>query len=320
MIGAEKGKIALFVCNDLMGILFANKVLPEIKNMGFDPVIINTGTNRNRQFKIPTPPIVAFYNATLPGQTLIPTLEDQPLDITSPNHTYRQLSLLHNVEYVEVENINDPAFVSKIADENYHGGLAMRFLQLFEPELIGVFREKGFLWNLHSGLLPDYKGLLIPFRAIENGEKEYGLTLHELTGGIDQGAIIAKGVIPLDRTKPVLDLYLDAVPVGTELLLTSLNAVKEGQPIPAIEQTAVAKSYYPNPTSQEFAKYAQNGICYADMDTATQRIAHLFANEGTLLHLRLKRKIEDAVNLYIESSSSKISLTTTSSGIQVQAP
>lgn len=290
----SREKIALFVCNDLLGILLTNRVAPAIKEMGFDPVIFNTGLNRNRKFKIPTPPIVAFYNATLPTNVIIPTLESQPMVIDAPNHTYRQLAQIHGIEYREIQNVNDPAFVNEIADGNYRGGIAMRFLQVMEQEIISVFHEKGFLWNLHSGLLPHYAGLLTPPRAIENGETIYGLTLHDLTCGIDVGDIIAKGELLLDPKRPILDLYLDTLETGVDMVLQSLAALKTHKPLLLMPQDQSKRVLYHNPTSEEFARYASKGIIYAD-DNAVDRIAGMFSQEGTFLNGKLKRNIQDAL-------------------------
>lgn len=297
MADTAQEKIAIFVCNDLTGLLVLNRIVPGIKDMGYAPVIFNTGSERNRKFKIPTPPTVAFFNATLLKDTIIPTLEGQPTT-DAPNHTFRQLAARHDVEYRDITNVNDPALVNEIAgDPAYRGAIAARFLQVFEKEIISVFHEKGFIWNLHSGLLPQYKGLLTPFRAIANGEKTYGLTLHDLTCGIDEGDIIAKGALPLDTSKPVLDLYLDSVPMGAKLILSALTEFKEKARVQLEpQQTPRTPSYYTNPTAEEYARHMAAGVIYADPAAAIERIAGEFSQPDTLLRSRLKRAMEQAAN------------------------
>lgn len=296
MTHPAKEKVAIFVCDDLTGILILNRIMPDMKTMGYEPVIFNTGSNRNRQFKIPTPPMVSFFNAALPTQVIIPTLEAQSAT-AAPNYTYRQLVALHDLEYREIKNVNDPAFVNEIAaDPEYRGAIAARFLQVFEKEAISVFHEKGFLWNLHSGLLPNYKGLLTPFRAIANGEKTYGLTLHDLTCGLDEGDIILQGELPLNPAKPVLDLYLDSVPTGADMILKSLAAFKRDGAVPLASQGQTpAKSYYTNPTEKEFRDFAAQGIVYAKPVEVIERITHLFTAEGTILRETLREKLQAAL-------------------------
>jgi methionyl-tRNA formyltransferase len=289
-----KEKVALFTCNDLTGLLIANGLVPEMKKIGYEPVIFNTGDHRNRRFKIPTPPVVSFFNAALLRDTIIPTLESLPITTTA-NHTFRQLADIHEIEYREIADVNDQDFIAEIVgDENMRGGLSERFLQVFGKEVISVFHEKGFLWNLHSGLLPHYKGLLTPYPAIRNGEKTYGMTLHDLTCGIDEGDIVAKGELPLDASKPVLDLYMDVVPVGVNMTLDRLATFKRDGKVNLTPQKS-PHVYYTNPTAQEFAQYASQGIYYADAVSSIDRITGLFAEAGTIQGSRLRTNVEDAI-------------------------
>ncbi len=46
--------------------------------------------------------------------------------------------------------------------------------------------------NLHNGPLPRYRGVSPINWALKNGEVEHGLTIHEITEGIDDGPIIAQ--------------------------------------------------------------------------------------------------------------------------------
>ena len=52
--------------------------------------------------------------------------------------------------------------------------------------------------NLHSGLLPEYKGVMVTFWAMLNGEEEIGCTLHTIVDGtIDTGPIIGLSKTPV---------------------------------------------------------------------------------------------------------------------------
>ena len=296
MSTGSKQKIALFVCNDLMGLLLLNRVVPAMIEIGYEPVIFNTGTNRNRNFKIPTPPVVAFYNSTLLSQAVLPTLEAHPID-TAFNHSFKQLAKKYKIHYREITNVNDPAFIEEIAfDSELRGGVALRFLQVFEREAINVFHEKGFMWNLHSGLLPKYKGLLTPFRAIANEEKTYGMTLHDLACGIDKGDIIMKGELPLNPAKPVLDLYLDTLPIGVDMVLKSLKLFKVNGCVPRMPQENVTcQSYYTNPTELEFESFAKKGIVYARPVQSIMRLSSLFAGAQNELYKNLEQKMSDVM-------------------------
>lgn len=294
---ATEKKIAIFVCHDLTGLLVLNRILYGIKKMGFEPVIFNTGDNRNRKFKVPTPPVVSFFNSKLLRDVIIPVLERQS-DLHQKNLSYKQLATIHNVEYREIADINDPAFVAEIAsDDTYTGAIAIRFLQLFNSRIIDVFHQKGFFWNLHSGLLPDYKGLLTPFRAMDNGEKTWGMTLHDLTIGIDEGSVIQRCEMPLDPESPVLDLYISTVPLGAGMILENLALYKEdGKIILSPQAPQKTPRYFTNPTAAELREYMAKGIVYADPYFMVERLVKLFAVTGSSLAVELKRALLTAIS------------------------
>jgi methionyl-tRNA formyltransferase/RimJ/RimL family protein N-acetyltransferase len=51
--------------------------------------------------------------------------------------------------------------------------------------------------NIHGALLPQYRGCNPTQWAILNGEAATGVTMHEMSGGLDEGAIIEQRVVPL---------------------------------------------------------------------------------------------------------------------------
>lgn len=51
--------------------------------------------------------------------------------------------------------------------------------------------------NIHGALLPEYRGCNPTEWAIINGETTTGVTLHEISSGIDEGRIIDRGVTPI---------------------------------------------------------------------------------------------------------------------------
>ncbi len=56
--------------------------------------------------------------------------------------------------------------------------------------------QKG-CWNVHASLLPKYRGAAPIQRAIENGEKETGITIFKMLEALDAGDIAIQKVSPL---------------------------------------------------------------------------------------------------------------------------
>jgi phosphoribosylglycinamide formyltransferase-1 len=60
-----------------------------------------------------------------------------------------------------------------------------------------VERYRGRLINIHPSLLPAYTGLDTHARALADGVKIHGCTVHYVTGDLDHGPIIAQAAVPV---------------------------------------------------------------------------------------------------------------------------
>src|SRR5262249_5022461 len=66
-----------------------------------------------------------------------------------------------------------------------------------------VSRWSGRMINLHPALLPSFKGLHTHERALEEGVKIHGATVHFVMPEVDAGPIIAQAAVPvLDEDTP----------------------------------------------------------------------------------------------------------------------
>lgn len=61
-----------------------------------------------------------------------------------------------------------------------------------------VERFRGRLLNIHPSLLPKFRGLRTHARAIEEGEREHGASVHFVIPELDAGAVIAQAVVPVE--------------------------------------------------------------------------------------------------------------------------
>jgi len=60
-----------------------------------------------------------------------------------------------------------------------------------------IARWAGHIVNIHPSLLPKYKGLDTHARAIAAGDLEAGCSVHLVTPALDDGAVIARSVVPI---------------------------------------------------------------------------------------------------------------------------
>ncbi len=75
------------------------------------------------------------------------------------------------------------------------------FMRLLTPWFVS--RWHGRIINIHPALLPSYKGLRTHERALADGVKIHGCTVHYVVPAVDDGPIIAQAAVPvLDDDTP----------------------------------------------------------------------------------------------------------------------
>jgi phosphoribosylglycinamide formyltransferase 1 len=70
------------------------------------------------------------------------------------------------------------------------------FMRILTPEFVGAFA--GRMINIHPSLLPSYSGLDTHERALADGVKLHGCTVHFVTPQLDYGPIIAQAAVQVD--------------------------------------------------------------------------------------------------------------------------
>ena len=69
------------------------------------------------------------------------------------------------------------------------------FMRLLTPWFVGQWR--GRLLNIHPALLPAFRGLNTHERALADGVKIHGCTVHFVVPAMDEGPIIAQAAVPV---------------------------------------------------------------------------------------------------------------------------
>jgi methionyl-tRNA formyltransferase len=100
----------------------------------------------------------------------------------------------------------------------------------------------GRIINLHNGPLPRYRGVSPINWALANGEDHHGVTIHEITPGIDDGPIVAQATYSIyPGIEEVQDVYARALEYGYVLLTQTLPLLDRITPRPQDESQA---TYY----------------------------------------------------------------------------
>jgi len=96
--------------------------------------------------------------------------------------------------------------------------------------------------NLHTSVLPRYRGASPVSAAIRDGERETGVTLYRMDAEIDHGPILATATAPIGPDDTVEEVTARLAEVGADLLLRTLDRYIAGEIVPVEQDHARATS------------------------------------------------------------------------------
>ncbi|WP_206483670.1 formyl transferase [Thalassotalea sp. G2M2-11] len=162
---------------------------------------------------------------------------------------------------------------AKVREENnINGSASIQRIKQIAPDLIisirygGILREaciniptKGVI-NLHSGILPKYRGVMATFWAMLNGEPNIGTTLHTIDdGSIDTGKIIKVSKIPIKHGQSYLQHTLELYQQGVEDIIDATNTLSSNDKLSTTPQ-AQTNSYFTFPSAEDLVQFEQKGL------------------------------------------------------------
>jgi len=92
-----------------------------------------------------------------------------------------------------------------------------------------VSRYEGRMINIHPSLLPNFPGLHTHARALEAGLTIHGCTVHWVTAGVDEGAIIGQAGVPINPGDTPEDLAARVLLQEHRLYPVCVQAVASGR-------------------------------------------------------------------------------------------
>jgi methionyl-tRNA formyltransferase len=94
--------------------------------------------------------------------------------------------------------------------------------------------------NIHPSLLPKYRGPTPIESPILNGDSETGVSIMQLTAGMDEGPVYAQRSFPLEGSEQKFDLYQKASTVGAELFFEVFPKIIDGSLTPTPQDDSQA--------------------------------------------------------------------------------
>jgi methionyl-tRNA formyltransferase len=140
------------------------------------------------------------------------------------------------------ERARDEKFITELRALQPGLIVVVAYGQILPPAILDLPRF-GCL-NVHTSLLPKYRGAAPIQWVIANGETETGVTIMKMDEGLDTGDIVAQRRIPIHPEDDSVTLHDRLARLGAELLVQTIPDYAAGkiQPVP---QPAEGASYAP---------------------------------------------------------------------------
>lgn len=164
---------------------------------------------------------------------------------------------------------NEPEGLRLLSKEEPDLVVSIRYRRILREQAIAV-PTHGVI-NLHSGILPDYRGVMATFWAMLNGEAEIGSTLHRIVdAGIDTGPVIGIDRRTVDYQKSYLANVLALYQQGCETAAGVVRRLSSGKETRAIQQQIGQGRYYSAPQGSDVSAFLAKGMALmskSDVDT-----------------------------------------------------
>jgi phosphoribosylglycinamide formyltransferase-1 len=91
--------------------------------------------------------------------------------------------------------LHERAIDAVLRDHGVEAVALAGYMRVLTPWFVDAWA--GRMINIHPSLLPLYPGLHTHARALEAGDVEAGVTVHEVTAGLDEGPILGQARVPV---------------------------------------------------------------------------------------------------------------------------
>lgn len=178
-------KILLCLNRDIYCAAILNLLLPELKKHEIKIYFSHKAGKRPQFHDLDQ---LGFYEKDFPLETIFPYIEKNKSINQNKFLTFNQISETYSIPILDFKNINYDG-ISYLKDWSLDLIISIRFGQIFKQEIIGV--PKFGIINFHSGILPEFQGIMASFWSMLHGYKKIGGTLHLISDAtIDTGDII----------------------------------------------------------------------------------------------------------------------------------
>jgi len=145
----------------------------------------------------------------------------------------------YDVPTWQPDRVNAPEAIEALRAHDCDLLLSVYYTQIFRPELLSVIH--GPAVNFHPSLLPRHRGTAPIIWAIAEGDTVTGVSVHELTVGIDTGPLVDQATLPIHPDDTGFSVHEKAALLVRALAARLLRRLLAGEGLPErTEQSGIA--------------------------------------------------------------------------------
>jgi methionyl-tRNA formyltransferase len=128
--------------------------------------------------------------------------------------------------------------------------------QIFKKPLIDL-APKGCI-NLHTALLPKYRGLMPSFWVLKNNEKKTGVSVFFVDEGIDSGPIIVQKEVEIQPNESQQCLIKRTKKIGMDAIIEAIEKIRNNN-LDLLPNNDTEMTYYTFPTKEDVREFRKAG-------------------------------------------------------------
>jgi len=138
----------------------------------------------------------------------------------------KEYALEHDIPVYQPKSVRTDETLDLIREMNPDLIVVVAYGKILPQELIDI--PKLGVINVHSSLLPKYRGAAPIHAAIIHGEEESGVTIMYIAEELDAGDIIMTGKTPITEEDTLATLHDRLMGIGATTLLEAVNKIGDG--------------------------------------------------------------------------------------------
>ncbi|KNF08739.1 methionyl-tRNA formyltransferase Fmt [Gottschalkia purinilytica] len=160
--------------------------------------------------------------------------------VTPPPVKEKALEL--GIQVHQPHNVNDKETITMLKEISPDVIVVVAYGQILKEEILNLPKYRCI--NVHASLLPRYRGAAPINWVIINGENRTGVTIMEMSKGLDTGDMLLKEEIEIGQDETAGNLHDRLMSIGANLLTKTLNELEKGN-IVKVPQNDEESTYAP---------------------------------------------------------------------------